>query len=518
MAVRQEIGRQGGTLEADKSRMRADGGLAAKLLIGLGAVLTVNALALGVTYVLYPGYVDTGEPNIVALAWRMLAGHPVYLPVDDAVRTTNIYGPYLYLVHAVTFALFGAGVAIGKAPAVLALGGAFAFVWLAARRHGTAAAALALALAGGIVVHNLPATVWDRPETFMIFLAALALWLAETARPGAGNWPRAALIGATVGIAMGMKVFAALYFLPAGLLLLLRAGIVPAVTAAAVALGTAILPFALPAFDLGHLLAFAGLLAGKPNSPAELVKILRYLLYYAVPAAVFLAWGWRRMASEERRETLLLLGGTVAALLVVLYPAQKPGAGMYYLLPFLPAFTLLAARGFAATSEAMPSRAGYVALALALVVAVLAVPTERRFLRGLDWTEAKAIAQEIEAIRTDLAPRSIEIGIGDDNDSYRRTYQRTRLVFDGHPYTLDTSIIIETTAWGVQLTEATLDLIRRCATQVWLIPKGERPFDWIGYYGKDTYGPAFRDAFHGAYEKRESRTFFDVYACRRPSS
>lgn len=70
------------------------------------------------SYLFCPGYVDTGEPNIVALAWRLLDGNLVYLPIDDAARITNIYGPYLYLIHAAVLGLFGGSVMIGKLPGI----------------------------------------------------------------------------------------------------------------------------------------------------------------------------------------------------------------------------------------------------------------------------------------------------------------------------------------------------------------------------------------------------------------
>jgi hypothetical protein len=57
-------------------------------------------------------------------------------------------------------------------------------------------------------------------------------------------------------------------------------------------------------------------------------------------------------------------------------------------------------------------------------------------------------------------------------------------------------------------------MMARCNTDIWLIPTGERPYDWLGYYGVDVYGQAFRDIFHSAYEKIESRTYFDIYGCR----
>jgi len=62
---------------------------------------------------------------------------------------------------------------------------------------------------------------------------------------------------------------------------------------------------------------------------------------------------------------------------------------------------------------------------------------------------------------------------------------------------------------------ATLAMIRGCSTERRLIPKGERPFALVGYYGNPVFNPAFVDAFEASYGKAKSSTFFDVWACKR---
>lgn len=480
-------------------------------MLAFCAILNITVLAGA--YLIYPGYVDTGEPNIVALAWRLLAGHPVYLPIDDAARITNLYGPYLYLMHAAVFGIFGAGVAIGKAPGIVALLLALLLVGVSQARRGWPAAACALCLASAIVVLNLPATIWDRPETFMLMSVAAGVCVNNLSHETTGKWLRVVLFGLLIGIVIGLKVFAAIYFLPFGLMMLFRDGIAAAAVTVTIAFAVTALPFLTPVFNLQYLLDLVGVMADKPNSLPGLMKVFRYALYYVLPPCLFVAVGWRHMDVESRRRTALLGIGVLIAVVLVMYPAQKPGAGMYYLVPFAPLAFDLAARGLTAIGNR--TFAVWTAACLCAVMMTLGIPVEKRFVRSLDWETASAVAAEIAAIEADFPSKTIEIGIGDNNDSYRRTYQRTRLVFDGHPYSLDTSIVIDTTAWGIELTPATLSLIDTCATDIWLIPAGERPFNWIGYYGKDTYGQPFRDSFMRAYAKSESRKYFDIYTCRR---
>lgn len=487
----------------------------------IGIVLT-SLISLGVvsvfagSYLIYPGYLDTGEPNIVALAWRLLDGHPVYLPVDDAARITNLYGPYLYLIHAGIFWLFGASVMIGKLPGILALVIGLAFVAFTYRRDGISALSLALAYSAGIVCLNLPATIWDRPETFMIACVAAGVCLNNLGKDQNGKWLRILGFGALIGVMMGLKVFAPIYFLPFGILMLFRDGIIACVLTVVVALLVTSFPFAFDTFRFGHLRDLLGLMTTKPDSLDGLLKVLRYALYYFIPAVVSVMAIVRSSASVERRDGLFLCTGLFIAMALVIYPAQKPGAGMYYLVPFAPVVADLMVRGLRA-SKASSYHGSFLwsALLITLLVNVLAIPTDKRFWRSLDWDTANGVAAEIDSVAKSYPDRSIEIGIGDNNDSYRKTYQRTRLVFEGHPYMLDTSIVIETTAWGIDIKPSTIALISSCATDLWLIPAGERPFDWIGYYGNDIYGPDFRAAFHDAYQRIEQRTHFDVYACRK---
>jgi hypothetical protein len=477
------------------------------------ATLSVGIVStIAISYLVYPGYLDTGEPNIVALAWRLLDGHPVYLPVDDAIRTSNVYGPYLYLIHSAVFAVLGGSVLIGKLPGISALAIALVLVAFAHRGQGKIAVSLALAYCAGIAGSNLPMTIWDRPETFMLACVAAGVCLNNLEPDQRGKQFRIVGFGVLIGVLMGLKAFAPIYFLPFGLLMLFRDGIIACILTVIIALVVIAIPFMFDVFRPQHVIELVQMLSAKPNSWDGLIKVLRYSLYYIVPALVFVIPMLRNMNQTERRESLLLLAGFLVANVLVFYPAQKPGAGMYYLMPFAPIVAALIVRGLASSSK----QGGilWTGVVLALLVNILAIPVEKRLWRALEWQMAKEVGQEIGAITSSHPDKKIEIGIGSERRGYRKTFQRTRLVFDGHPYTLDASIIIETAAWGIDIKPATIALIAECSTDIWLIPADESPFDWQSFYGNDTYGPTFRTAFHDAYQRIEQRTHFDVYACR----
>ena len=380
-------------------------------------LILVAIIALGVVvsfagaYLVYPGYVDTGEPNIVALAWRILDGHPVYLPVDDAARITNLYGPYLYLIHAAVLGIFGGSVLIGKLPGILALMVGLSLVAYTHRKAGLTSVCLGLAYCAGIVGLNLPATIWDRPETFMFACVAAGVCFNNLDNDRNGRTLRIVGFGILIGVLMGLKVFAPIYFLPFGLLMLFRDGVFACVLTVIVALVVAAFPFAFDTFRFEHLADLLGLMTSKPNSVGELIKVIRYSLYYIVPAVIFAIPVYGYMDTKERRETLLLLVGLLGAILLVMYPAQKPGAGMYYWVPFAPIISDMLVRGLKVSQEKRSFL--WAAVAIALLVNVLAIPTEKRFWRSLDWQTATGVAEEIELIAKAHQTKSIEIGIGD---------------------------------------------------------------------------------------------------------
>ena len=138
---------------------------------------------------------------------------------------------------------------------------------------------------------------------------------------------------------------------------------------------------------------------------------------------------------------------------------------------------------------------------------------QKRFFRSLHWQTEAAIQAELEAIQAANLGSTIEMGVGENLAKYRNTFQRTRLVIAGHPYTFDVATQIEASKLGYPLSAATLDLIRACRSRIWLIPKGERPFTMQGYYGNTIFSDAFRAVFHETYVRRESRNYFDLWLC-----
>ncbi len=66
-------------------------------LLGAIAGLSVAGVAgAALTYLLYPGYLDHGEPSVALIAWRHLEDLPAYPAFDEPGRISNLYGPVTY--------------------------------------------------------------------------------------------------------------------------------------------------------------------------------------------------------------------------------------------------------------------------------------------------------------------------------------------------------------------------------------------------------------------------------------
>ena len=184
----------------------ASGGALVALVFGLFGICAVAAAAIA--YGLYPGYIDHGEPTVAIQSWRLLQGEPVYLPFEAAERTSNLYGPWLFLIHAGAFWAAGPSLWAGKLAALAAAAALPVLVFRGERRCGPAVAGWMAFLAACYVFLAAPGSLWGRPDPFLALAALAAIRLAEDDR--AATPSGAALFGLVCGLAVGMKLFAAI--------------------------------------------------------------------------------------------------------------------------------------------------------------------------------------------------------------------------------------------------------------------------------------------------------------------
>jgi hypothetical protein len=83
--------------------------------------------AIAIWYTLQPAYFDAAEPTIPAVAAVFAGGGPLYPALDAPERYAHIYGPVLFIIHALVLTMAGPGMAASKA-----VGAAAVFASLAA--------------------------------------------------------------------------------------------------------------------------------------------------------------------------------------------------------------------------------------------------------------------------------------------------------------------------------------------------------------------------------------------------
>ncbi|MDA0305555.1 MAG: hypothetical protein O3B76_04620 [Proteobacteria bacterium] len=490
------------------------------ILAVLAGLCVIDLAWMGGSYLLYPGYLDHGEPSISLIAWRLLDGVPAYQAFDAPGRVSNVYGPLSYLLHVPFFFVFGPLVTSGKAASIVAAMVLPVLMFLDHRRNGFSIGSVALVLGASFLLFNTYIVLFSRPDAALAVLVAGAVWVKNASQPGAPEWGRTIIIGVIGGLAVSLKIHGAIFIAPVALVYCLdrgdgpRAFFLACITVSGVALGVALAPFALPLFSLGDYLSWFGPMSGKPEPLQQLTRLLRYSVLYVVPVALLFYFSRSQRKKHDRLCDRTYFGAYLVCLAMAIFLGSKPGADIHYMFPFSAIIVDLMLRH----GRRIAKRKDIVWAAIGGVTALmlaLGVPVQKRFLRAMDWDEATRITAEIRQIMLTHPDLTLEMGLGENITTYKRTWFKTLPVLAGNPYTLDTAIVMETSLLKIPLTDDTLAMIRGCSTDLWLVPKGERPFEMIGYYGIPVFDEAFKEAFFSNYENRESSTFYDLWRCKR---
>lgn len=490
----------------------------------LAVLLAFNVVAIGILYMSYPGYWDHGEPILTAASYMMLSGQELYPAFDSAQFTSNLYGPFLFSANALMMATFGGNIAASKALGPVMVISLFVLTWFTYRRFGTRWAAGALLLTAAYALNNLPYSIWNRPDPPLTALAMIAVFLVVR-NANRTRWFWLCLtIGALGGAASGFKLYGFLYVAPVGIYIaLLGAGWTGVIAMLSAGIAMAFLPFAFPVFDLASYVDWFGHMAGKEVLPEMAYRGLRYFVMTALPALTFLIFILRCSLYPSRLAEIAYSVFTLLGIGACSYLATKPGAGFYYVMPFVPlvvhqlTLAIKRARTDDSFGDAFGGRAWRVPIILGtilvLVMAIPSVPKQKRFIKTFHWEQAEAVNADLENLIADYPNKTIQMGAGHSAKGYRYTMYKPLLIFAGHPYQVDFGIMMETSHLGIPLPQALVESIASCNTDIWLTPKNEIPFEMIGFYGNRSVDLSFREAFSANYKKTKNTEFFDVWHC-----
>ena len=492
-------------------RRRAAAGLAAATAVASGIAALVCYAAIAAWYASIPQYFDPAEPTMPIVGWLFTLGQPIYHDVDAATRYAHVYGPLAFIAHGLVLQVLGPSIAVSKGIGVAAGLGSLGLTYAALRAVTSRARALALTGACALVYlafRNY--TFWTRPDPLLLLGVAAALLAVVRGRgPAAGL-----LLGLLAGGLAGLKFTGPLYALPLLVLLVRRDGWLGGGVSVVAGAVVALLPFALPNVSLSAFLAWVELSAGNGIRGAALRQNLDWAAFLLIPLIVAVVAAVRDGRADRREWPLgaALLAGVTG----VVVAAAKPGAGPYHLLPFVPVIAFGVARAVGDAGSLPRQRLAAAALLGWLATATVAAAAQQvSFFATLSESRGRDEAGDVQAF-LDREP-SLAVQMADSRYD-RPTYARPLLTFRSGLYLLDTPAVQEHQLAGVAVPPATIEAIRACRAEAWLVPAGTEPFAGVNRYPAMAMAPlypdALRQAFHAAYARVGATTYFDVWRCR----
>jgi hypothetical protein len=478
----------------------------------LAAAICVIAvyLVLVIWYAQSSLYFDHAEPTITAVSWLLHLGRPVYHDLDSAERYSLIYGPAVFLIHAVWLGIIGPGIVASKSVAAGAAIAAVLLVFIAYRRTaGWRVAVLLTATCLLVYLGFRNATFWTRPEPFLLLAVAMGLWAATGNLSALGTL----VVAVAIGLALDLKFTGVLYLLAPLAVQGSRHGWPRAWIAVGGGLALAALPFLLlPQISLGNYVLWIRMSGQNGLLVGILEQNLEFGFLLVLPLLPLLIG----MTGDDK-EARALVGALAIAVPIVALLASKPGAGPVHLVPFLPSVLYGTAhwrqRGHTPFRFPRGSVAAYV-LALSGVAAI----QQGYFVESMRRVDARAVAEDVDAFRR-LHSGSMAIGYtGEVPGGAALSAYRPMLVFSSGDYWLDASALREQQLSRLPMPTRTIAAIDSCRTRYWLIPAGGEPFDTRNMYpgteSKPLFPDAFRRAFSSAYAPNGRTRFYEVWRCR----
>lgn len=488
------------------------------LVLILAIVILLNYIGLVILYPTWADYADPAEANVAVVSWLLRRGEPLYPTLDAAGRYINNYGAFSYIIQAAFLSVFQPSIFSSKLAGSVAGLSSLTLIFLLIRHQlnrwfaivGTAIASLCFlnqTSASGL----LTSSFWVRPDSLLLFFSVLGLFLVV--RGGKAI----AIFGSAIalGVSTNLKVTAFLHFIPIYVLLLERFGIVSVLISAASSLLISALPYLLPQISLTNYWKWLQQVRLKGIKSEQIPKNLLWTAFMAIPSMIALLLNCnRRWFSKRWLYGLTLLAGIVINAVI----SSTRGALENNMLPFVPLLIYLAIDLFRlrASRPKLISVLGISAAIAFIAASSLAVySTEVKFVERMNTAPGHRAISDLDRFIAAHPNRTIGMGYG--AVSYQLSSYRPPLVFAGNPYLLDSASLMEMQASGLNNTpEKTLQALKTCQTQIWLIPKENLPFQVYSYYPplQKLFSDRFRKIFAETYDRQESTEFYDAWICK----
>lgn len=507
------------------------------VLIFISLIAIFNYLSLAIAYPNVVEFADPAEANVASVAWLFQKQQPLYPALDAAERYINNYGAFLYIIQGFFLNLFKPSFFSAKlAGSIAGISSLFLMFLLIQQKLklrlaliGSACVSLCLlglTSASGLVT----ASFWVRPDSLLLFFTTLGLFAVVR-----GN-RLVAMSGSAIalGISTNLKITAFLHFLPIYVLLFFRFGILSTLFSTILSVLIALLPFfTFPNVSLANYLTWLQQVRLKGINDSQITKNLLWTAYVSLPIAIgslyFLMINVRKFGRWLWQHLLYILSLSVGIAICAVLGATR-GALENNMLPFIPLLVYLAISLFqqilqTIRTETLDRRIFRIispigisaALAFVLSIALTVYSTEVGLIMRVSASQGSLAVQDMTKFMAAHSGKAIAMGYG---SNYPLTTYRPALVFAGNPYLLDSASLMEMQASGINNTPAkTLEALKACQVQIWLIPKNQKPFDVFNYYPplQKLFSPEFRETFLQHYDRQEQTEFYDAWQCKNLS-
>ncbi|MBN8556054.1 MAG: glycosyltransferase family 39 protein [Deltaproteobacteria bacterium] len=457
-------------------------------------VILLGLVRLGF-YVSTLSFADHAEPTVTSVSWLWNTGHPIYHAQDSAERYSLLYGPLLSIYHGTFLKILGGSLFGAKLPGVLSGFLAMLFCYLIARRFVSWQKSVVLTAIIALVWGKFGATTfWARGDPHLILLVSIATYFQIALK---STRIKNICLGVCAALAVNIKIHSFIYFLPLiflnGISVWIFVGALPAL----------VLPFFSTGINISNYLEWIKA-AGKHG-----LAIREFTQNFQIAVLGFLPsfLGAQNFRAFLKNNFALLL-----PVLIICVIACKPGAGFHHLLPFTPLFL------FFFLKYADISRLKFhprLTLTWVLVFFILAITTQTKIIFKFKKGAGDGREKEITEILDRYQGANTNIGYG-DSAHYRDSFYAPLAIFRGNPDLVDASALMDMDLSHMPIPENTLQALRDCKIQNWILPKDNEPFSLKSFYTLEPlFSEEFRKIFFQNYEKRETSNHYEIWSCKK---
>lgn len=375
-----------------------------------------------------------------------------------------------------------------------------------------------------------PPPYYARADALLIACVTAGLAAARS-----NSWAGAAILGAACGVGVNLKLHAVAYFVP--IAVVARAAGYPTprmVAAIGVAACVALLPFvACPNVSIRNYGLTLGQAATHGFDVLEFRRVVEWLIVMVVPTVGGVLVSSAADGDTTKRvlrENKWLIASVCISALCIAVPASKYGSGPHHWLPFMPSLVWLTVELHRAGMVVEWRRTAVHTVVGVLVaswaVSLYATCAYQMYRNGQRCTNAprdvaKAIEQDVRFIAEQYGANSLLLfGVGDDYQSYTKTFYRSLLVFQGMPIGIDPAALMEFKRARIA-SPSMRDLIADIRAQnpgkegvLWILPKGAKPFEMQTFYPPNDhlYDRNFQVEFAEGWRLCGESAFYEIYA------